>query len=202
LARKKKDQEPLKEVALAGELLLHGKREQVEDGESLLVTTRSLTTKKEKRVPPLRILPKEDFLKANLRSGANALPPLGLVKKAAKEEALEASLPERILMAQRNGKAKSLHLFLKSHLEKSPVDLTRRRAEKKSLTLQLEIKNLTQNEADLGIKNHIQNAVVPTIKSPIPIATNQGIKKKGFRRAVASGRKRGIRKISIPISKV
>jgi acetamidase/formamidase len=202
LARKKKDQKPPKEVDLAGELLLHGKREQVEEGESLLVTTRSLTTKKEKRELPLRILPKEDFLKANLRSGVNALPPLEVVKKAAKEEALEVSLLEKIPVAQRNGKAKSLLLFLKSHLEKSPVDLKRKRAQKKSLTLQLEIKSPTLSEADLEIKNHIQSAVVPAIKSPILIATNQGIKKKVFRRAIASGRKRDIKKISIPISKV
>ena len=154
------------------------------------MTTRSLTTKKEKRVPPLRILPKEDFLKANLRSGANVLPPLGLVKKAAKEEALEASLPERIPVAQRNGKAKSLHLFLKSHLEKSPVDLKRKRVQKESLTLPLET------------RSPIPNVVVPMIKSPIRIEVNLELKMEAFRRIQVTGRKRDTRKISLPKSRV
>jgi hypothetical protein len=76
------------------------------------------------------------------------------------------------------------------------------RVQTKSLTLQLEIKNPIRSEADLGIKNHIQNAGVPLIKSPIPIATNPAIKKKGFQRAVATERKRGTRKTSLPKSQV
>lgn len=186
----KKDQEPPKEADLVGELRLHGKREQEEGEKSLLVTTRSHSIKKEKREHPLRILPKEDFLKASQRSEANVFPLLEEVKKTAKEEDLEASLLGKSLLVQKNGRAKSLLLFLKNHLEKSPVDLKRKRVQKESLTLPLEI------------RSPIPNVVVPMIKSPIRTEINLELKMKVFRRVQVTGRKRDTRKISLPKSRV
>ena len=72
--RGKRDPGLPKGVDPTEELLPQGKKGQEEERGSLLGTTKSPTTKKEKREPPLRILPKVDFLKANQRSGASVLP--------------------------------------------------------------------------------------------------------------------------------
>jgi hypothetical protein len=205
--RERRDQRLLKGVGPTGEHLPQDRKVQEEDGESLLVTTRNLTTKKEERKALHRILPKVDFLKANQRSGVSVLPPPEVVKKAAKEEVLAASLQVKNQADLRNGKAKSLLLFPKSRLAISHLDSKRRAGQKKSLTLHLEIKSHMenvaapgikspmQNEADRAIKSHIQNAVIPTIKSPIRNEADLEIKKKVFQRVLSTGTKRDSRRI-------
>jgi len=193
--RERRDLELLKGVGPTGELLPQGKKGQDEERESLLGTTKSPSTKKEKRELPLRILPKVDFLKANQRSGASVLPYLEEEKKGAKKEAFEVSLQVKIQGALRNGKAKRLLHFPKSRLVINQLDSKKIVGQKKSLTLHPEIKSPTQNVANLAIKNRIQNAAVLAIKNPIRSVANLAIKKKVFQRVLTMGRKRDSRKI-------
>jgi hypothetical protein len=193
--REKRDRELLKEVGPTGELLPQGKKGQDEERESLLGTTKSPTTKKEKREPPLRILPKADFLKANQRSGVSVLPYLEEEKKAARKEVLAASLPAKNQVALRNGKAKSLLLFQRSLLVISPLDQKRRADQKKSLTIHQEIKSRMENVAALEIKSPMQNVADLPIKNPIRNVADLEIKKKVFQRVLSMERKRDSRRI-------
>jgi hypothetical protein len=205
--RERRDQRLLKGVDPTGEHLPQGRKVQDEERGSLLGTIKSPTTKKEKREPPLRILPKVDFLKANQRSGVSVLPYLEEEKKAARKEVLAASLPAKNQAALRNGKAKSLLLFPRSRMVISHLDSKKRAGQKKSLTLPQEIKSRMenvaalgikspmQNEANLAIKNRIQSAVIPPIKNPIQNVVDLEIKKKVFQRVLIMGRKRDSRKI-------
>ena len=208
--RERRDLRLPKGVDLTGEHLPQGKKDRDKEMGSLLGTTKSPTTKKEKRVSPLRILRKADFLKAKQRSGASVLPYREVEKKGEKKEALAASLPVKNQVALRNGKAKSLLLFPRSLLAKNQLDSKKILGKIKSLTIHNGIKSPMQSEADLGIKNRIQSAVVPTIKSPIqnavaltiknPMQSVAGleIKKKVFQRILDSARKRDSRRILLP----
>jgi hypothetical protein len=74
LVRERRDLRLPKGVDPTGEHLPQDKKGRDEEMGSLLGTTKSPTTKKEKRVSPLRVLRKVDFLKANQKSGASVLP--------------------------------------------------------------------------------------------------------------------------------
>ncbi len=193
--RERKDLGLPKGVDPTGEHLPKVKKGRDEEMGSLLGTTKSPTIKKEKRVSPLPILRKVDFLKANQRSGASVLPYREVEMKGEKKEALAASLPIKNQVPLRNGKAKSLLLFPRSRLALSQLDSKKIVGRKKSLTIRHEKKNPMQKEADLGIKNRIQNAVVPMVKNLILNVVVLMIKKKGTQKTLVSERKRDSKRI-------